>query len=47
MSVLRHVAVHNYRDLDPAIVSGIAADHLGDLETFANQVLARTVSASR
>jgi len=37
MSVLRHVAVHNYRDLDPAIVSGIAADHLGDLETFANQ----------
>jgi len=43
----RNVAVHNYRDLDPAIVNGIAADHLGDLETFANQVLARTVSSGR
>jgi hypothetical protein len=39
------VAVHNYGELDPAIVHGIAAEHLGDLEVFASEVLKPTVSA--
>lgn len=35
----RNIAVHDYARLDPQIVRGIAADHLGDLEEFANEVL--------
>lgn len=45
MAGFRNVAVHNYRELDPAIVRGIAADHLGDLEEFASEVLKKTVAA--
>lgn len=41
----RNIAVHNYRELDPAIVRGIAAHHLGDLEAFAGEVLKKTVAA--
>lgn len=42
----RNVAVHNYRELDPQVVRGIASDHLGDLETFASEVLKKTVAGS-
>jgi uncharacterized protein YutE (UPF0331/DUF86 family) len=41
----RNVAVHNYKDIDPAIVRGIAADHLGDLEVVASEILKKTVAA--
>jgi uncharacterized protein YutE (UPF0331/DUF86 family) len=41
----RNVAVHNYRELDPRVVRGIAADHLGDLEAFASEILKKTVAA--
>ena len=35
----RNIAVDDYAKLDPQVVRGIAADHLGDLEEFANAVL--------
>jgi uncharacterized protein YutE (UPF0331/DUF86 family) len=41
----RNVAVHNYKEIDAAIVRGIAADHLDDLELFATEVLKSTVAA--
>jgi predicted nucleotidyltransferase len=31
--------------LDPQVVRGIAADHLGDLEEFANEVLRKTTAS--
>lgn len=40
----RNIAVHDYAKLDPQIVRGIAADHLGDLEEFANAVLRKTTA---
>ena len=40
----RNIAVHNYRDVDQAIVTGIVHDHLGDLERFAALVLEATVN---
>jgi uncharacterized protein YutE (UPF0331/DUF86 family) len=42
----RNIAVHNYRDLDPAIVRGIAAHRLGDLEAIAGEILKATVAAA-
>ena len=38
----RNIAVHDYTKLDPRVIHGIAADHLGDLEEFANEVLRKT-----
>ena len=35
----RNIAVHQYRDIDWAIVHGIARDRLGDFEEFARAVL--------
>lgn len=40
----RNIAVHNYREIDQAIVRGIVNDHLQDLERFATLVLDATVS---
>ena len=40
----RNIAVHNYRDVDQAIVAGIVHDHLGDLERFAARMLEATVN---
>ena len=37
-------AIHNYRDVDLAIVTGIVHDHLDDLERFAVRVLEATVN---
>ena len=41
----RNIAVHDYAKLDPQVVRGIAADHLGDLEEFANEVLRKTTAS--
>jgi hypothetical protein len=41
----RNIAVHDYTRLDPRIVRGIAVDHLGDLEEFANEVLRKTTAS--
>jgi uncharacterized protein YutE (UPF0331/DUF86 family) len=41
----RNIAVHDYTKLDPQVVRGIAADHLGDLEEFANEVLRKTTAS--
>ena len=35
----RNVAVHEYIALAPAVIAGIARDHLGDLEAFADDAL--------
>ena len=43
----RNIAVHNYREIDGAIVSGIVHDHLGDLEDFATAVLDATLRRDR
>ncbi len=40
----RNIAVHNYRDVDQAIVTGIVHDHLEDLERFAARILEATVN---
>ena len=40
----RNIAVDDYAKLDPQVVRGIAADHLGDLEEFANAVLRKTTA---
>jgi len=40
----RNIAVHNYRDVDQQIVTGIVHDHLDDLERFAVRVLEATVN---
>lgn len=40
-----NIAVHDYAKLDPRVVRGIAADHLGDLEEFANEVLRKTTAS--
>jgi uncharacterized protein YutE (UPF0331/DUF86 family) len=37
----RNIAVHDYATLNPAVVEAIAGRHLGDLETFADRVVAR------
>jgi len=37
----RNIAVHDYATLDPSVVDGIATSHLGDLETFADTVVAK------
>ena len=41
----RNIAVDDYAKLDPQVVRGIAADHLGDLEEFANEVLRKTTAS--
>jgi uncharacterized protein YutE (UPF0331/DUF86 family) len=41
MTGFRNVAVHAYRQLDPAIVESIVRERLGDLRAFARGVLAR------
>jgi uncharacterized protein YutE (UPF0331/DUF86 family) len=41
----RNIAVHDYTKLDPRVVRGIAADHLGDLEEFADEVLRKTTAS--
>ena len=38
----RNVAVHNYREIDAAVVKGIAANRLGDFESFVRAVLSAT-----
>lgn len=40
----RNIAVHNYREVDEAIVNGIVHDHLDDLERFGARVLEATVN---
>ena len=40
----RNIAVHNYREIDQAIVTGIVHDHLDDLERFAARMLDATVN---
>ncbi len=42
----RNIAVHNYREIDEAIVSGIVHDHLDDLELFADRVLDATLRST-
>lgn len=37
----RNVAVHQYTDLDPAVVARIAATQLGELEAFGAAIVAR------
>jgi uncharacterized protein YutE (UPF0331/DUF86 family) len=41
MTGFRNVAVHAYRQLDPAIVDSIVRERLGDLRAFARTVLVR------
>lgn len=38
----RNIAVHNYREIDEAIVAAIVQHHLEDLENFANRILYAT-----
>ena len=40
----RNVAVHNYREIDQAIVTGIVHNHLDDLERFAARVSDATIN---
>jgi uncharacterized protein YutE (UPF0331/DUF86 family) len=35
----RNIAVHNYRELDPAVVEAILTRHLGDLTDFGQRVV--------
>lgn len=42
----RNIAVHDYTKLDPLVVRGIAADHLGDLEEFTNEILRKTTASA-
>jgi uncharacterized protein YutE (UPF0331/DUF86 family) len=37
----RNIAVHNYQDLDPAIVDAIVSEHLDDLRQFGARILER------
>jgi len=39
----RNIAVHDYADLDLAVVESLARDHLGDIETFAATVIGETL----
>lgn len=40
----RNIAVHNYREIDEAIVAAIVHHHLDDLDRFTDRVLAATVN---
>ncbi len=39
MAGFRNIAIHDYRQLDPAILKSILAGNLGDLEDFCREVL--------
>lgn len=43
----RNIAVHDYRQIDEAIVAGIVREHLGDLMRFADRIMAVTVNQCR
>ncbi|HHK41787.1 MAG TPA: DUF86 domain-containing protein [Planctomycetaceae bacterium] len=43
----RNVAVHNYTEIDQAIVTGIVNDHLQDFERFVTRILQATVGEGR
>ena len=39
----RNIAVHNYTDIDPAVVHGIVSDHLDDIVRFTEHVMSATI----
>ena len=40
----RNLAVHNYQEIDMAILHGILAERLDDLRTFARQLLQQALA---
>jgi uncharacterized protein YutE (UPF0331/DUF86 family) len=42
----RNIAVHDYVQLDPAVVERLAKDHLADVETFVAAIMAATFGSA-